>query len=200
MKGIGILLVLVGLIWAIYAFNMDTTVSTDAKTFGSGEYVVNVPSMTVNNLGLMETRRNNLMFAGLTMLAGVIFIGFGSISKASSTALPNGGVQKVCPFCAERIQVAALKCRYCSTDLPKIRETEDNQVQQYVALIKQGRATILTYTALIEFFGGRINRGVLGYSIDLNGKLSRVNSFNDLQSWYLNNVVPLLTSQSNRAD
>lgn len=85
MKAFGILLVIAGLIWAAAAFSMDTTVTTDSKTIGSGEYSIHVPSQTVQNLGLMDDRRNHLMFSGLTILAGVILIGFGSASNPRAT-------------------------------------------------------------------------------------------------------------------
>jgi len=61
MRGFGVLLVVVGVVWALIAFNMNTTVTTESKTYGPGEYSIAVPSVTVHNLGLMETRRNNLM-------------------------------------------------------------------------------------------------------------------------------------------
>ena len=113
MRGLGIFLVVAGIIWALIAFNMDTTVTTESQSYGSGEYAIDVPSVTVNNLGLMETRRNNLMFAGLTILIGVVLIGFGSNSKQEATTV---GL-KACPFCAEPILSKAIKCKHCGSDL-----------------------------------------------------------------------------------
>ena len=114
MKGFGIFLVVAGLMWALIAFNMNTTVTSESQRFGSGEYAIDVPAVTVNNLGLMETRRNHLMFSGLTILAGVVLIGFGSISSQ-----PKTDGLRACPSCAELIQPAAKICRFCNAQLPQ---------------------------------------------------------------------------------
>jgi hypothetical protein len=84
MKNAGIVALLIGIVWALVAFSMTTTVTSRAESFGSGAYEVKIPSQTVHNIGLMERRRNHLMFAGLTILVGVLLIGFGSLSASGS--------------------------------------------------------------------------------------------------------------------
>jgi len=125
MKKIGILLIIIGTLWAAMAFNMSTSVNAGGETYGSGEYSIKVPQMRVNNLGLMEERRNHLMFSGLTILIGVMLLGFGTVSenrnipaagKKDKTGTPG---TRACPFCAELVKPEAIICRFCRKDLPE---------------------------------------------------------------------------------
>jgi hypothetical protein len=118
MKGTGILLIIIGAIWTIIAFNMNTTVESGGEKIGSGAYSIEIPKMKVNNLGLMDERRNHLMFAGLTIVVGVILFGFGALSENRNV---QSGITKGCPFCAEIIQAEAKFCRFCQKDLASIQ-------------------------------------------------------------------------------
>lgn len=73
MRKFGFFLAGAGLVWALYAFNIDTTVSTESY-YGGG-------FSRVHNLGLMDDRRNHLLAAGFTALIGVVLIGFGSVTS-----------------------------------------------------------------------------------------------------------------------
>jgi hypothetical protein len=73
MKRFGLILMVLGLAGGVYAFSMDTSVA-------SGSYSNYVPDR-VNNIGLMDDRRNYLYASGLAILIGVILFGFGSVQQ-----------------------------------------------------------------------------------------------------------------------
>lgn len=116
MKPIGIFFIVAGLVWAAIAYNMKTTVSIGGETIGSGAFSMYVEKNEVHNLGLMETRRNHLLFASLCIVVGVVMFGFGSL-----VGQPGRGNLRKCPVCAEWIQPDARKCRFCGNELPESR-------------------------------------------------------------------------------
>lgn len=199
MRTFGVFLVFVGLIWAVVAFSMSTTITTDSETIGSGEYSVYVPSQTVHNIGLMEERRNHLILSGLTVLAGVILVGFGSMARQGE---PGGANLKPCPLCAELIQPAAMKCRFCGCDLPDSFRIQpqgnstpsSDRLRKLIALIEHGNTSYETYAEAIGNVGGSIKpKGFLvdmHYVITLDGMQNRVDKFEDLRVWFLENVAP----------
>lgn len=113
MKNLGFCLFIAGVIWGTIAFNMETFVETKGERIDLGFTSTYIPSQRVHNLELADRRRNHLIGAGITLIAGVIFFGFGSIS--SETENSNG---RKCPFCAESIKSEAVVCRFCGKDLP----------------------------------------------------------------------------------
>lgn len=132
MRKLGILLTVVGLAWLAFAFQLRTTVFTESQTIGIGPSPYRTPSVEVSNIGLMENRRIHLMMAGLTVLVGVIFIGFGTVSATTKAH----GIKR-CPFCAEQIQRGAIKCRHCNADIPlAFQQKSDLVVEKPFAGIK----------------------------------------------------------------
>lgn len=101
-KGFGWVVLVVGVIWAIVALNMDVSVAT-----GYGR---------VNNLGLMASRQNHIIIGSVIALFGLLMIIFGK--KNSEEA----GVRIKCPFCAEPISPEAIKCKHCGSDVSEQKE------------------------------------------------------------------------------
>ncbi|MBI2354933.1 MAG: hypothetical protein HYV06_07880 [Deltaproteobacteria bacterium] len=89
MKKFGICLMITGVVWCFYAFNMKTSIETDSRVIGSGPYSVYVPSQSVHNLDLADQKRNHLIGAGIVTIVGAILFGFGSLQKQTVNNSPN---------------------------------------------------------------------------------------------------------------
>ncbi len=98
----GGILIILGILGVILAFNMNVTVETNG--------------MTVNNIGLMDNRRNFLIISSLSILAGIIFFGFNSILNNQSSQSTD---TRFCPYCAETVRVEAKLCKHCGKNIPK---------------------------------------------------------------------------------
>lgn len=96
MRGWGILGLIVGGVWLMFAFSMETTVST-----GLGG--------RVNNIGLIATQQKHLLISLFVIIVSVLMVVFGKQARGSEV----GAGDRPCPFCAEAIKRAALKCKHC---------------------------------------------------------------------------------------
>lgn len=85
MKKNSIYLIIIGISWIIFAFNIDTSVVTGGQTIGSGEFAVQVPLMRVNNLGLMNEKQNHLIISSLVLLIGVALFIFSNKQTDKNT-------------------------------------------------------------------------------------------------------------------
>lgn len=128
MKVIGAVLMSVGVLWLIYAINMETSVTTGGNTIGgeimgSGEYAfrtpeIKIPRQEVFNLAKAETRRTHITLAAITLISGVALFGFGTLNGSSlSLSAPK---DRKCPSCAELVKGEAIVCRFCGTKLDPI--------------------------------------------------------------------------------
>ena len=111
-----------GLVSGYFALNMDTTVMTP----GGQVYGVEVPSYPVNNLGLMDERRTQLLVAGFAIVIGLGFFVASSYRPSPDSEPPVGapGPLRTCPYCAEDIRTEAVVCRYCGRDIPPASSAE----------------------------------------------------------------------------
>ncbi|MCH4196655.1 MAG: zinc ribbon domain-containing protein [Serratia liquefaciens] len=106
MRTIGFLLLAVGVIWLLIAFNMDTSVAT-----GYGE--------RVNNIGLIASKQNHMLIASVVSLGAILMVIFG---RESSNDV---GTNVKCPYCAERIKSDAIKCKHCGSDVAEKIKAQD---------------------------------------------------------------------------
>ena len=134
-KIIGYIAIAIGIIFAVSALFMDVTVAV-----GDG--------YRVNNLGLMSSRQNYMIFGGFVAIAGLIITLVGDKLKASATLVK-------CPYCAESISSEAVKCKHCgsevapSSDIGTAEKTEagDRLVGVNVKII--AGAVVLVFAAII---------------------------------------------------
>ena len=131
MKIIGIVILVAGLVVAVFSLFMDTTVSVAARDFGYG---VTSPAMEVSNIELIAKRQGFLIFSGILSVVGAILVGFGSISKRSSDsessaeedqeqhALPVSGATSssvsICRNCHFMGAGDAVECNRCGEAFP----------------------------------------------------------------------------------
>ena len=133
MRRLGLLLIVVGLIWGIVAFNMSTSVD-------------DVLGGSVYNIGLMDERRIQLLISAVIIICGVVLFGFGTVAESRKTIAvssespselekPLENDQKKCPSSAESIKLEALKCRYCGevfdpSDVEKLFEERKGFIEE----------------------------------------------------------------------
>jgi hypothetical protein len=142
MKAIGIALMIVGVLWGLVAFNMKTSIETEARSFGTGEYSVHIPSQNVHNLDLADRRRDHLILAAVLFLSGSVLFGFGSMQKTNgqhtnNTERNTEAIRK-CPYCAETVKAEARICKHCGKELSPIVVLGQTGKQELVVAVLDG--------------------------------------------------------------
>ncbi|PQQ32828.1 hypothetical protein C6H64_01635 [Photorhabdus luminescens] len=110
MKGFGVLILIVGIIAIFTAFNMDVSVST-----GYGG--------RVNNIGLIAQRQNFILISCFVVFCGLIMILFGNRKKDNQENYVN------CPFCAEKVNPMAIKCKHCGSEIKEQMELKKEKME-----------------------------------------------------------------------
>ena len=85
MKGFGYFTILIGVLMAIHALTMETSLKVDypdGNTYGLPE--------RINNLGLMQDKQNYLMFSGVLLIIGVIL---GFVVEEKVKPFPSGSTE-----------------------------------------------------------------------------------------------------------
>lgn len=118
MWAFGFAILAAGIVGLLAAMNMDVSVSS-----GLGR---------VSNIGLMAQRQNYIMVAGLAVLAGLLMVIFGSKKTVSiSDAVGSKDLDtRSCPFCAETVKNAAIKCKHCGADIEAVAATASRSLNE----------------------------------------------------------------------
>ncbi|UQS92491.1 phage terminase large subunit family protein [Pseudomonas chlororaphis subsp. piscium] len=74
----------------------------------------------VNNLGLMADRQNYTFIGGVLLIAGLLMAMLGRRHRPASVDVTGSGTRP-CPFCAETIKLAAIKCKHCGADIDAVK-------------------------------------------------------------------------------
>lgn len=183
MKGLGIFLLIVGIVGAVASFSMDVTVAT-----GYGG--------RVNNIGLMASKQNYILISCFVILCGFLAVIFGK--KRQETIK--------CPFCAELVNSAAIKCKHCGSNIKTTKQkTSDVNYSFSISTydlkeligVKNGKRVINDYAIKKLVFDIKKNNPQVKSSmlkLKYNEELHEVSTKlpSDLRSEFINKVTNIL--------
>ncbi|MEX9755557.1 zinc ribbon domain-containing protein [Providencia vermicola] len=122
MKGFGWVLLVIGILAAFAAFNMDVSVAT---SYGN----------RVNNIGLMAQRQNFVLISCFIMLCGLLMVIFGGKKKPDNNyVISKDSIYIKCPYCAEEVHPEAIKCKHCGSDISTRTKDESNNSSTVISV------------------------------------------------------------------
>lgn len=172
MKTIGIILVIVGALLAATALSMKVSVPVDPLFIGDTYR----PAQEVNNIGLMDERRNLLIGAGFMILIGVQLI-IGSGRSTTST----GSSQPTPPNSSSVAESAYTGPHDLSIDAYKLHLTRKHRIEfntvlnKYVVgdALKDSLDDALTFAHETEIANRQLDSALLIHTLDLGFSASR---------------------------
>ena len=119
MKIAGYILIVIGIIGILFAFTMNVTATVPPKDYGSG---IKTEETKVNNVGLMDNRRNYLILSGIIVLSGVMLVGFGGILEIIDISNKNSEYLTIHTKISESDNIQ--KCSFCGA----VSELDQNDI------------------------------------------------------------------------
>ncbi|WP_374328680.1 superinfection immunity protein [Azonexus sp.] len=125
------------LFWVAYSWSMGQFPTSELNEFGrivSLSFFLALPALYfLPTFEAWKKSHPNLtaislvnLFLGWSLLGWVVAVvwAFKRTEHVSNSETPKFDTKK-CPFCAEEILVAAIKCKHCGSELPETPQTSD---------------------------------------------------------------------------
>ena len=139
MKGLGVVVLVVGVLVVLGAMMMDVSVPS-----GVGR---------VNNIGLMAERQNFTLIGVVLSIAGFLMLVLGGRKSVPAVDVSDS---RACPMCAEPIKMAAIKCRFCGADVTPSSDEGADAAISVLGAKKGGENSYVGYLILPVVFIGII--------------------------------------------